>query len=350
MELILHLGMGKTGTSALQAGFSALREPLLARGILYPELGPGELHHNNLAMGLMRMENLSRAPRQLCAGSEQKADERFDAMWARLRAAIERHRPGTLVISGENLFRDPLRFMRRDPRALFEQLASDIRLVVYVRRPSERYLSLVQQEVKASSTFRVPAPARFRAVVEAFEQVFRRRVDLVAYGKEFLREGDVTVDFCSRFLPAALPLVEGRDRTVANTSVSAESMAILQRYRAANHSGSDQRFTQDTLELGAMLRALDAGPEVAKPRLRPEIARFIDQGSIDLLWLRETRGIEFGGIDYSEIREPASGDQERFAQIRRVEQLCEVDESRVELLLYHLLHRATGRDRKLSPR
>ena len=349
MQLILHLGMGKTGTSALQAALARLRPGLLERGILYPDLVPGKVHHNQLAMGLMRMEHLARLPLQACGGEERRAEEIFRGLWDRLRAEIDRSRPETVVISGENLFRDPIRCMRRDPRTLFSEITAEIRPVVYLRRPSAYHLSVEQQHLKASGTFQPPAPARWRPAIEGFERVFGPGLEVLAYERGRLQGADIRVDFFARFLPQALPLLETLPPSEENRSVSAEAMEILQRYRRLWHPDADHRATADTREITAALRAVDAETGGAKPRLRPEIARFIDQGSVDLLWLRDRFGITFDGVDYEAIREPDPAEADRFAGISAVRELCPVDPARVEHALLRALKELLARPSRARP-
>ena len=50
MRLILHIGMPKAGSTALQTAFAEARRPLRAAGILYPK---GAFNHNFLIAGMV---------------------------------------------------------------------------------------------------------------------------------------------------------------------------------------------------------------------------------------------------------------------------------------------------------
>ncbi|HEX5860251.1 MAG TPA: hypothetical protein VFY58_00315, partial [Nocardioides sp.] len=56
--VVLHIGMGKTGTTSIQGWLHRNRERLAERGILYPA-SPGERRHVRLGLA---MQNPDRAP------------------------------------------------------------------------------------------------------------------------------------------------------------------------------------------------------------------------------------------------------------------------------------------------
>lgn len=78
MRVVVHVGLTKTGTTHLQALLAAHREPLLAAGWLYPDLGPGT--HFRAAADVRRSAHL--------LGLEPS---RVDGAWAALCAEARRH-------------------------------------------------------------------------------------------------------------------------------------------------------------------------------------------------------------------------------------------------------------------
>jgi hypothetical protein len=88
-----------------------------------------------------------------------------------------------------------------------------------------------------------------------------------------------------------------------NVSVSAESMLVMQSYRKTFYPEADNRLTRDSDALRHMLRKVDASVGAGRPRLRPEIAEFVDYSSRDPLWLRDQRGIVFPDFDYRPLEE-----------------------------------------------
>ena len=78
MRVVVHVGLTKTGTTHLQALLAAHREPLLAAGWLYPDLGPGT--HFRAAADVRRSARL--------LGLDPA---RVDGSWAALCAQARRH-------------------------------------------------------------------------------------------------------------------------------------------------------------------------------------------------------------------------------------------------------------------
>ncbi|MEM9770727.1 MAG: hypothetical protein AAF889_03855, partial [Cyanobacteria bacterium P01_D01_bin.73] len=64
MEIIVHIGMPKTGTTALQKSLAHSRELLKDNGILYPEGFLYEDEHRELVGGLRSRKNLPRLLRR----------------------------------------------------------------------------------------------------------------------------------------------------------------------------------------------------------------------------------------------------------------------------------------------
>ena len=59
MRVLLHIGMSKAGSTALQDAFARARRDLKALGILYPR---GAFNHNFLVAGIDTPEQFARVP------------------------------------------------------------------------------------------------------------------------------------------------------------------------------------------------------------------------------------------------------------------------------------------------
>ena len=57
VRIILHIGMPKAGSTALQAALAAARRPLGKAGVLYPK---GAFNHNFLVAGIAPVNRLGR--------------------------------------------------------------------------------------------------------------------------------------------------------------------------------------------------------------------------------------------------------------------------------------------------
>jgi hypothetical protein len=78
-------------------------------------------------------------------------------------------------------------------------------------------------------------------------------------------------------------------------------MDLMRRYRLAFHRGADDVVTRDSTRLVHALRQADRATGAARPRLRSEIADFIDYSLSDLLQLRDEYGIVFPRLDYRRL-------------------------------------------------
>jgi hypothetical protein len=90
MKTILHIGMPKTGTTALQDCLRASRADLAAAGILYPENPPGCRFNNHrmLVMGFLPFDAL---PRHMVSHREytpQNYREKYQEFCRRARTGL----------------------------------------------------------------------------------------------------------------------------------------------------------------------------------------------------------------------------------------------------------------------
>jgi hypothetical protein len=159
---------------------------------------------------------------------------------------------------------------------------------------------------------------------------------VVKYDRANWPDADILRQFLTAFVPQVDLSIPASGREI-NRSLSSEAMSLLAEYRRSIWPEAHNRFTSDTDRLISALELSDS--EVAgdaAPRLHDQVARTVDETSTDLLWLRDTHGITFDGIDYSEIR-PAP---ERHPPVQCVDDICPIDADRRRWLtsraIYHL--------------
>jgi hypothetical protein len=299
MRLVLHIGMPKTGTSALQYALAANRRLLVEQGILYPAFGK-TTNHNLLAALLSDEASAPRRMRHSYAGRWPELEARAQSAWRQVEAEAEALRPHTLVLSGEYLFT-----CRRPERTaafcdLLRRVTEEISVLAYIRQPSKLYASAVQQELKLSGRFRPPAPLTVRPQIEAWSAAFPGAVTVAAYDREALVGGDIVTDFLARALPGAPVRLE--HVAARNETISAEAMAVLQDVNRRWYCGFDDRPASGKRALLYQLKELDrSDPSASRPRLHPAVAEYLDRSSVDLLWLRDAHGVRFRGVDYDRI-------------------------------------------------
>jgi hypothetical protein len=328
--------MPKAGSTALQAALAEARDRLARDGILYPRGPLISRTHNFIVAGLEeRKRQLPRVLRNAYRGRMNEIEPAFEKWMADLRASVASRRPDTLILSSEWLFRlhGESRFDRLSE--ILRAVGDSVEVVAYVRRPSEQYLSSAQQILKGSHVIKPIAPIRYRGAIEGFARI-ADRMHVVKYDRATFPNGDIAGHFLATFVPEARGVADAPGAGVAavNATISAEGMAILAAYRRINHRRRRNRFTADTDRVLRAIRDADAavGGQV-RPRLLDAIREEIDLQSNDLIWLRDTYGIVFDGIDYDRIVAPVLPIRETKRRPQGIAEICEIDPERYEEIL-----------------
>lgn len=324
MKLILHIGMPKTGSTALQEFLVRNRGALLKQGVLYPMVDVSRLNHNFLSLFLFRNEQIPRSLKAKYGSNLDLMTKDAEANWNQIKKQIKKYRPEVVILSGELVFRglaigDVDAFKLR-----LQELTNDIQVVLYIRQPSKLYLSQTQQYLKASSNFPFPGSELFQKGLEASEAGFSNKLLVIAYERNQLYKGDICADFIHRALPKLQLDLNYTSVHTYNESLSAESMAILQDYRAINHGNADNIVTRDSKRLLRVLQWVEKNYQLKKPPvLIEQVAQYIDCSSTELLYLANNYGVHFSGIDYESI---AESQHNPYASFSKVADICVVDE------------------------
>jgi len=151
MLCLLHIGVEKTGTTALQASFTENRQELLRQGVLYPVMD-GEAHHARLAgSALDEPPSWSGSP----AGVDTP-DQRRAWMRAKLQDEVAASGAHTVLLSSE-LLHSQLRTADQVARIkdVLDAWATDYRVAIYLRRQDRATVSRLSTSLRSGLT---PAP------------------------------------------------------------------------------------------------------------------------------------------------------------------------------------------------
>jgi hypothetical protein len=331
MKTIVHIGMPKAGSTALQNCLEGSDEALAAKGVLYPR-NPPECRFNNHRLLAARILDFDGLPRHMKGPNGGYTAETIgagvEAFVDGVAAQVAGRRPDFLVFSSETLFRPLPKARHAAIRDDYRRMgAADPRFVAYLRKPSDRYVAGLMQTLHASTFVKPPRPPLYRAVLESYEACFGPdALDVRLYDRGALRDGDIIADFFSAFLPEAgidvSTLHAGGKR---NETLSGESMDLIMRQRIAFHPDENDVHTRATIRLRDTLTRIEREVGAPKPRLRTRIAEMVDYATPDCLWLRERYGIAFPGIDYDRMEREAAGDGQPFERIRRLDDLIAID-------------------------
>lgn len=214
--IYLHVGMHKTGTTAIQTALANYED---AR-IRYAQLGnPNHsfwMHDAYLRPGGQKM-------RQLGYTGAHRETHIAASIRARTQLLDElKNNTKDLIISGEglgNLTHDEV----DDLKGLLQPFASKIQLIAFVREPVSFVASAVQQRLKSMNITTFPRSiygSRLRAFVDVFGDesfIFRE------YQKEQLRNGSSIAEFCSI---VGIPDQKVKDRQ-ANGSLAMQTVKLM---------------------------------------------------------------------------------------------------------------------------
>ena len=137
MQIILHIGTWKTGSSAVQVFMARNADLLAQQGVFLSSM----VHEENGHTLLFRYAT--------CKGPER------EALVAELQAIAERHPDGRVIISSEHFW--PLSADEiEDLAATLHRVSNDVRVLVYLRPQDEMWGSMYAQQAK---TFQVTPDA-----------------------------------------------------------------------------------------------------------------------------------------------------------------------------------------------
>ena len=214
-ELILHVGMEKTGSTAIQRAFHGYDDGSLA-------YAPFDRPNHSMALRALVTPYAARSPAMVASGISA-AD--YDALRAQAAAqvqaalALDRAR---LVISAEAVMA-----MGRDR---LQQLADRLRgprlqVLAYVRDPIGFASSAYQQILKSGRVPQTVPRQNFRLRVSPLLEVFGdQAVHLVRFDPARFREGSVVQDFADR-VGARPDLIEDRRENESLTVFTAAALA-----------------------------------------------------------------------------------------------------------------------------
>lgn len=299
MKILLHMGQGKTGTSALQRALYLAQARLEPRGVMYPHWPrPAPAAHHLL---LALCEDPTRLPPWMLhkAGGPAAAVNTAWAAWNATCDAIAARAPRVLILSSELLVHQTGAAAKARLAALLAEVSGDVQPVIHVRDPVDHYRARLQEWLKTESRPLPPTRLPLREALLDTEAAFGRPPALVAFDRAQLHQGDITADFLRRFLA---PLIGPQDvpPQVANVGLSAEALVLLVRLRA--EGGGSAAAARRAHRLIPRLAALDReDPPAAPLTLHPRVAEAALRAATCHRWLAETGRLSLPGLDAARI-------------------------------------------------
>ena len=153
-ELIIHVGMHKTGTTSIQRSLKGYDDGQTR----YLDLGP--MANHSIPVFSLYTEDLSGYQSLQSQGLSAKQTKRAVNTWKRkLHSEFQNHNRATYIMSGEDIG-----FISYEGKArLITDMrcrVSDIRVVMYARRPLDFVVSAIQERIKNGHCDAITSPVR----------------------------------------------------------------------------------------------------------------------------------------------------------------------------------------------
>lgn len=323
--LYLHIGMHKTGTTAIQTAMYASGKQLARRRICYPKFEP----NHSLAIRSLFSAQPDKIILHMRRGrilSEQVTE--FNAHIAgQLRRIGSGESWKKVLISGESMSTLGARGVGQ-MKQFFDELVNDYRVIFYIRPPASYINSDAQERVKGGSTLKSlttnPPLPRYRNRLEPFLELFGRdSLDLRLYQREALGNG-LLQDFCGALDEPGL--VEEISIGTRNRSWSADAVRIMdaynQRYPLVLNGGDGTQFLNpDRPPDGVLKNVMQYIPGQKFSLVKKELDLLLERCSDDVEWMESVYGARIG--DRPVAGESAFGCSDSGLSNGRIEEITE---------------------------
>ena len=326
MRLLLHIGQGKAGSTAIQTVLRANAPRLRGMGVLFPETG-NHTNHQDIFTYLTG-DVKHHDPRLQGA----RADARKTALGKTfLEAAlkeIQASQPDLVILSCENQFRPFSQAALERLTGLLAPHFDTIDTCAYLRDPASFFLSYAQQDLKKRPDFTIPSRSYYRDTLDPWQRFGPGPVQCALFDRSALAEQDVVTDFCTRFAG-----IDGahlsRDTAEENTTFSAEGMDIMQRFMRGEIAAPTRYHRMRPQRMKALVEAADRSCSgYTRPGLHKALRADLMARAQDLDWLDQSFGVTF-----AQTGAPAPSPEDADRRVRaldRVADICTVDPDRLQ--------------------
>lgn len=290
----LHLGLTKTGSTAIQSSFHGYEDDRL----IYAPAPRA----NHTVFALARFSENPRSVNRFARLEPSESELR--AKVGKLSDTFERIISGEkdVVLSGEGI---PNHLKPRELKAMLAYLQGRFDTVIpifYLRPFASLASSRFQQSVKTGNGAFHLSPPRMRAKIEpVIQQAGRDAVRFVRYDRAGFDGGNVVADFAARVGASRVPELAD----TPNASLSTEAMAAL---FAFNKFSAPFLRRKKQVEVKNLLEARLTGLGETKFGLSGEIIeRFIAENAEDIAWTKSICGFDLKG-EVAPVPEPVTSE------------------------------------------
>ena len=287
MQIIIHAGMNKTGSTSIQRTFAALAD----KQEQYTYAPADEAHHNYLFNLVFRDLDavLARHPHFRALGAPRADLERKGADYRRrLDTALRGNARPVFLFSSEAVRGGVNAVALARLHAYCRGFTDDIQVIAYVRPPVAYMQSALQQHLRNRLNsadlpllFWPDYRLRFKTLLQTFGA---ERVRLKRYNRACFKGGDVALDFAAEIGVPLLPeqVISG------NESIGLEAAACVHAFKSQLPPRRGAAWQADKqLRFAEALRPLSTGKlRFTRKAVAPMLAREAD----DLRWMEAQLG------------------------------------------------------------
>lgn len=202
MEIIIHIGLHKTGSTLIQKSFLNNYDEGVKNGVLFPKTGFVNLEERHGAPG-------TSAGHDLYVKAALTSDHKFRTrIMAALSDEIAKTKPQKVFISAENFSHHLLGDISKNTRDLFGDMGN-VRILVTLRNPYEWMESYYRDRVTSGWEFETlslsefirkhSSALNFQGTIRSWESAFgANSIDVIVHGPEIKRIG--LTNACRRYL------------------------------------------------------------------------------------------------------------------------------------------------------
>ena len=299
MKLIIHIGTPKTGTTSIQKGLAMMRENLENASCNYPD--ENDDCHNILEALVCDYDRLHRVYKSQYKNTPAQAYT--DAFNLKERIVKASGKYEYTIISGEYL----LSLKKNEIENLIDEFGfklKDITVVCYVRKPSDFWLSSIQQTIKASTTFDNPLIQKYpfmKGLQTWLNVIPKKNIIVRPFIRTELKGSDILFDFVDNVLCEQIG-IDLKDielpTIISNKSVAAEASILMQELRLEKLDAEDNTFTKESKQLTNAIIRNARIMDLTKMKFDDDISTAINLAhATELDWLKNTFNIVFPGVD-----------------------------------------------------
>lgn len=261
---LIHIGSGKTGTSSIQDALLEREKKKENKSFHYPVIGRNG--HQSIEVLFKDYTRITRGLKSRFLGDSND----YKAFVKKFSDELESYADsGNVLISSEFLFNFNSLEVESFKNYFERKGFNDFKVLVYLRNPSDYYLSLVQQKVKAAH--KIPSPFEFKTnycnSIDTWRKFFGESVCVREFDRGKMVNSDVLQDFsviASEFFGECI-LLKGKS---TNESVSAEGMVILQEFRKKFFLDKEDCFFKESNFLLKRIKEIECDYSGTKPKLK----------------------------------------------------------------------------------